>query len=413
MAEARSLTRDADFLKFWAGETISDFGDQITLLAIPLTAVIVLSASPLQMGFLAAAGTLPTALFSLPAGVWVDRLPRRPILIVADVGRALALATIPVAFVLGVLGLPQMYVVAFVAGTFSVFFTIAYQAYLPALVGPGQLVDANGRMNASASVAQMAGPSVAGVLVQLFTAPMPVVVDALSFVASAVGVIAVRRNEPRTPPRARDMRREIVEGFRALLGDPVLRAIVIAAAINVFSYSAAIAIFLLYLSRDVGLEPSVIGIVLGIGGVGALAGAVFASRLSRRVGVGPAFMVAASLLVAGQFVRVAPVEPREAAIATIGAGQFATLVGFSIANVLGPAIRQAMTPPALLGRVNASYRFLVWGTGPLGALFGGAVAQGLGLRSALAIAAAIAGIALIVAMRSPLPTLRSLAPRAA
>jgi Na+/melibiose symporter-like transporter len=243
-------------------------------------------------------------------------------------------------------------------------------------------------MNASSSVAQMAGPSVAGFLVQIFTAPMPVVVDAFSFVASAIGVGLIRRAEPLAARRPRDMRREIVEGFRALLGDPVLRAIVAAAAINVFSYSAALAIFLLYLSRDLGLEPSVIGIVLGIGGIGALSGAVFASRIARRLGVGPAFMVAAALLVAGQIGRVAIDGPREAAIAVVATSQFAILVGFSIANVLGPAIRQALTPPALLGRVNASYRFLVWGTGPLSAVFGGTLAQLLGLRSALLIAGA-------------------------
>jgi MFS family permease len=413
MSERRSLAHDAEFLKLWIGETISDFGDQVTLLAIPLTAVIVLSASPFEMGLLAAAGTLPTALFSLPAGVWVDRLPRRPILIVADVGRALVLATIPIAFVLGVLGLPLLYAVAFAAGTLSVFFVVAYQSYLPALVGPAQLVDANGRMNASSSIAQMAGPSLAGVLVQVFTAPMPVVMDALSFVASAVGVGLIRRPEPAPVRRQRDMRAEIGEGMRALLGHGVLRAIVLAAAINVFCYSAGLAIFLLYLSREVGLEPAVIGLLLGIGSVGALLGALFAGRLARRIGVGPAFVLAATLLVAGQATRVAVVAPREAAIASLAAAQFASLVGFAIANVLGPAIRQALTPPALLGRVNASYRFLVWGTGPLGALFGGTLAQVIGLRPALFIAGCATTIALVLVLRSPLAGLRSLEPRPA
>ena len=413
MSERPSLARDPDFLKLWIGETISDFGDQITLLAIPLTAVIVLSASPFEMGLLAAAGTLPTALFSLPAGVWVDRLPRRPILIAADVGRALVLATIPIAFVLGVLGLPLLYAVAFVAGTLSVFFVVAYQSYLPALVGPTQLVDANGRMNASSSVAQMAGPSLAGVLVQVFTAPMPVVVDALSFVASAVGVVLIRRPEPAPARRQRDMRAEIVEGMRALLGHDVLRAIVLAAGITVFCYSAGLAIFLLYHSREVGLEPSVIGILLGVGSVGALVGALFASRVARRIGVGPTFVFATTLLVAGQVTRAAVIAPREAAIASLAAAQFVALVGFAIANVLGPAIRQALTPPALLGRVNASYRFLVWGTGPLGAVFGGTLAQVIGLRAALLVVGCATIIALVLIVRSPLAGLRVLEPRPA
>ena len=411
MAATRSLTRDGDFLKFWIGETISDFGDQITLLAIPLTAVIVLQASPFEMGLLAAAGTLPTALFSLPAGVWVDRMPRRPILIATDVGRTLVLATVPIAFALGVLAMPQLFVVAFLSGIFSVFFVVAYQAYLPTLVGAPSLVEANGRMNASASVAQMAGPSVAGFLIQVFTAPMPVVVDALSFVASALGVALITRPEPRAVPRRRDMRTEIGEGFRALLGHDVLRAIVIAAAINVFCYSAGLAIFLLYLSREVGLEPSVIGLLLGVGSVGALLGALLASRLARRIGVGAAFTVAAVLLVAGQVTRAAIVSPREAAIISIAAAQFVALVGFAIANVLGPAIRQALSPAALLGRVNASYRFLVWGTGPLGAFTGGSLAQIFGLRAALLAVGFGTLIALAFVLRSPLPGLRDLAPR--
>lgn len=412
MSETLSLSRDPEFLKFWIGETISDFGDQITLLAIPLTAVIVLSASPFEMGLLAAAGTLATALFSLPVGVWVDRLARRPILVIADLGRALVLATIPIAFVFGALGLAHLYVVAFVAGTLSVFFVVAYQSYLPALVGPARLVDANGRMNASSSVAQMAGPSVAGVLVQLFTAPLPVLVDALSFVASAVSVVLIRRPEPAVARRRRDMRAEIGEGIRALLGHDVLRPIVVAAMISVFTYSAGLAIFLLYLSRDMGIEPSVIGVIFGIGSVGALGGALLASRIARRIGVGPAFRLAA-LLFTGQAARAALVEPREAAIASIVAAQFIALFGFAIFNVLGPAIRQALTPPALLGRVNASFRFLVWGTGPLGAVFGGALAQAIGMRPALLIAGAATGLGVIVLLRSPLPGLRSLEARPA
>jgi MFS family permease len=411
MSESRSLTRDPDFVKFWIGETISDFGDQITLLAIPLTAVIVLSASPFEMGLLAAAGTLPTALFSLPAGVWVDRLPRRPILIAADVGRAIVLATVPIAFVAGALGLAQLYTVAFIAGTLSVFFVVAYQSYLPALVRPAQLVDANGRMNASSSVAQMTGPSVAGVLVQLFTAPLPVVIDALSFVASALGVVLIRRAEPPVAPRRRDMRAEIGEGFRALLRHEVLRAITVAGAIIIFLYSAGLAIFLLYLSREVGLEPSVIGVLLAIGSIGALGGAVLASRIAQRMGVGPALMLAFYLFVGGQAARAVVVEPRDAAIASVAVAQFIGLFGIAVANVLNPAIRQALTPRELLGRVNASYRFLAWGTGPLGAVFGGTLAQVVGPRPALVIAGCAMSVGLIVLLRSPLPALRAMEAR--
>ena len=402
----RGIARDRDFLKLWFGETISDFGDQITLLAIPLTAVIVLKASAFEMGILAAVATLPTALFSLVVGVWVDRVPRRRVLIAADIGRALVLATVPVAFVLGVLSLPQLFVVAFLSGTLSVFFVVAYQAYLPALVGREHLVDANGKMNASASLAQLAGPSAAGVLVQLFTAPMPVVVDAVSFLGSVAGLSLIRKPEPLLAPRPRDMRAEIREGLAALLGHPVLRTIVISAALFVLLFSAQLAIFLLYLSRDLRLEPFAIGILLAIGSIGALLGALVASTLARRIGIGPSFVVGAVLAVVWLIGRGLIAEPQGLAVATIAVAQLVGLVGFSIVNVSSPSLRQALTPPHLLGRVNASYRFLVWGTGPIGALLGGTLGELFGLRAAL-LATGIASLAILpILFFSPVPFTR-------
>ena len=405
--------RDGDFLKFWAGETISDFGDQITLLAIPLTAVIVLHASAFEMGLLAAAGTLPIALFSLLAGVWVDRALRRRVLVAADIGRAFALATIPIAFVLGVLTLAQLYVVAFIAGTLSVFFVVAYQAYLPSLVAREQLIVANGRMNASSSLAQLAGPSVAGVLVQVFTAPMPVVVDALSFLASVAGIVSIRRHEPPPVPRARDLRKEIAEGMSALMGHPTLRALVLGNSVIILCYSAQLAIFLLFLSRDVGLDPSVIGVMLAIGGAGSLLGALFAGRIATWLGLGPTFLWAAAVATLAFTVRAAFIEPHELAIAAIATGQFVALFCASLFNVNGPSLRQAMTPPHLLGRVNASYRFVVWGTGPVGAFIGGVLAQSLGAQSALLIAGVGFLGAFPIYLWSPLPRMRTLPARPA
>ena len=408
MAEGQARVFDGDFLRFLVGETVSDLGDQITLVAIPLTAVLALGASPFQMGLLAAAGTLPTPLFSLVAGVWVDRVRRRPVLIAADIGRAIALVTIPIAFVLGALTLIHLYVVAFIAGTLSVFFLVAYQAYLPSLVAREQLVVANGRMNAAASAAQLAGPGVAGVLVQLFTAPMPVVVDALSFLASVVGIASIRRVEPAPTPRPRDVRREIAEGMRALLAHPTLRALVLGNSVIILCYSAQLAIFLLFLARDVALEPSVIGVVLAIGGIGSLLGALFAGRVAQAVGIGPAFIWAAIVATIAFAGRAAFTTPLELAMPAIAAGQFVALFCASIFNVNGPSLRQAMTPPHLLGRVNASYRFIVWGTGPVGALLGGALAQAVGAQGALLIAGVGFLGALPIYMLSPLPHMRTL-----
>ena len=405
---SRGLARDPDFLKLWVGESISDFGDQITLLAIPLTAVIVLKASAFEMGLLTAVEAAPTALFSLLVGVWVDRLPRRRVLIAADIGRALALATVPIAFVLGALGLAQLYVVAFVTGTLSVFFIVAYQAYLPTLVGRERLVDANGKLNASGSLAQLAGPGVAGVLVQVFTAPMPVVVDALSFLASVTGLSLIRRPEPPVTPRPRHMGAEIREGMAALLGQPILRTLVVCASIIILLFSAQTAIFLLYLSRDLGLSPSIIGVLLAVGSVGALAGALLASAVARRIGIGPSFIVGAFLGIGLFIARGLITGPTEVIVILLAATQLVGLFGASLFNVNGPSLRQALTAPHLLGRVNASYRFLVWGTGPFGALIGGALGELFGLRMALLVTGVAALVVFPIMFASPLPRTREI-----
>ena len=402
-----SLWRDGEFLKFWVGQTISDFGDQITLLALPLTAVITLHAGPVEMGVLAAVAAAPTALFSLFAGVWVDRLPRRRILIVADLGRAVLLATVPIAFVLGLLSMTQLYIVGFAVGTLSVFFVVAYQAYLPGLVGRTQLVDANGKMNASGSLAQLAGPGVAGVLVQLFTAPMPVLVDALSFLASVTGLSLIRRMEPLVVARPRDMRAEIREGLSALLRHPVLRTLVAASAIFVLFLSAQTAIFILYLARDLGVDPPLLGLILATGAVGALLGALFASDIARRLGIGPSFILGAVLGTIGLVSRALLFESPEATVATIAAMQFVLFFGVSLFNVNGPSLRQALTPGHLLGRVNASYRFLVWGTGPFGALLGGTLGAVLDLRVVLLVAGLACLTVFPIIVLSPLPHIRT------
>jgi len=407
--EPSPLTGDPEFLKLWTGQTVSDVGDQITLLAIPLTAVIVLHAGPLEMGLLGAVATAPTALLSLPVGVWVDRVPRRQVLLAADGGRATVLASVPVAFALGVLGLPHLYLAAFLTGTLSVFFVVAYQAYLPGLVGRDKLVDANSKMLASASVAQLAGPSVAGVLVQLFTAPMSVVGDAMSFLASFIGLSLTRRPEPPLAPRRRDMVAEIREGLSALLGQPILRTLVICASIFVLLMSAQNAILLLYFSRELGLSPAVIGLILGVGGVGALGGAVLAGPLGRWLGIGPSFIVGAFLAIGGLlFVRGLVGGSTVAIVISLAVGQLIGLFGGSLLSVNGPSLRQALTAAHLLGRVNASYRFLAWGTGPLGALLGGLLGEILGLRSALLITALASLSVLLIAVTSQLPKIREM-----
>src|ERR671931_2484054 len=255
MRSRRSLWRDADFMRLWTAESVSRRGSQVSLLALPLVAITVLHASTFEGGLLSTAEFAPFILVGLPAGVWVDRLRRRPVLIAGDLGRALALASIPVAYWLDVLSIGQLYAVGFVTGVLTVFFDVAYQSYLPSLVEPEQLIEGNAKLEISNSGASIAGPGLAGGLIQLVTAPLAVLADAISFLASAVFVGAIRRREP--PPagdqdraRARGgMRREIAEGLRYVLGHRLLRWIAVTtASANLFS-SMITAILVLYLVR--------------------------------------------------------------------------------------------------------------------------------------------------------------------
>ena len=381
------LLREPDFLRLWAGETISDLGDQITLLALPLTAVITLHATPADMGFLGAAGTAPAALVSLVAGVWVDRLPRRPILIVSDIGRAVALATVPIAFVLGVLSMTQLYLVAFVVGTLSVFFVIAYQSYLPSLVGRERLVDANGKMSASSSISQVAGPGLAGVLVQLFIAPMPIVLDSLSFLASVLGLAMIRRQETRPPVVARrPLVQEIREGLVTVVRHPFLRTLLSCGSLLMLCYTAQLSIFVLFMTRELGLAPTQIGVLLAVGSAGAIVGAIIAAPVARWMGMGPSFVCGAALIVVGCLARGLATGEAPLAMTTLALAQATFSIGWVGWSVNGPALRQAIVPGRLLGRVNATWRFAVWGAGPIGAILGGTLGEFVGLRAAMLIA---------------------------
>src|SRR6266571_4222971 len=269
----RGLWRHPDFVRLWAGQTISQFGTQISQLAIPLTAALVLNASPFEMGLLGAFEFAPFLLLSLFAGVWVDRTARRPVLIVADVGRALLLGSIPAAAFLGILHIEQLYVVGLLTGVLTVFFDVAYQSYLPVLVSREHLVEGNSKLEVSNSVAQIAGPGVAGALVQLITAPLAVLVDALSFIASVISLLLIHAPEP-APERhagsSSSMWSELREGLGVVLDNPLLRSIAGCTGTSNLFGNALQALFVLYLTRDLGLPPAVIGLIYAVAGPGAL-----------------------------------------------------------------------------------------------------------------------------------------------
>ena len=400
------LWRHPDFLRLWSAQTISQFGSQISALALPLAAILVLDASAFEVALLGTIEYLPFLLFALPAGVWVDRLRRKPILVVADLLRSGLLASIPLAYALDALTIWQLYVVGFGTGVCTVFFDVAYQSYLPSLVDRGSLVDGNSKLEISRSGAQLAGPGLAGVLVGAITAPYAILADALSFLASALLVVRIRAEEL-LPERAAkpSMRRELAEGLRYLLGHRFWRPIAITVAISNFFSTLSFSIFLVYLVRDLDLSAQVIGIVLALSNVGWVAGAVAAGRVSDRLGVGPT-LVAAPLLF-GPGLLLIPAAPQSQPIPFIVAGLIVATFGGIVFNVTGISFQQAVVPDRMLGRLNATRRFIVWGVIPLGSLTGGVLASQIGLRNTLWVGAILGSLSFLPILFSPV---RSIGP---
>ena len=408
-----SLLRHRDFVNLWSAETISQFGTQVTFLALPLIAAQILHVSPFEFGLLTTIEFLPFILLSLPAGVWVDRLPRRPILIIGDIGRAISLATIPVAFLFDALTIWHLYAVGFVNGCLTVFFDIAYQAYLPSLVDREDLVEGNSKLETSRSAAQIAGPGTAGFLVGLVTAPFAILLDAISFLVSALFVVAIRRREPPVErptlapgTKGPGMRQEVADGLRYVLRNRYLRAIAACTGSSNFFSNIAFAILVLYLVRDVGLRPEELGIAFSFGAVGFLVGAVLSNRISTRLGVGPAIVLSAFFF--GPGLLLIAVAPPGAELVFIVAGQ--ALIGLSTAvyNITQVSFRQAITPERMQGRMNATMRFIVWGTIPVGSVLSGFLGGVIGLRETILIGAIGSFLPVLPVLLSPVRSLREM-----
>ncbi|HEY7909061.1 MAG TPA: MFS transporter [Thermomicrobiales bacterium] len=398
----------ANFLRLWAGQTISQFGSQITLLALPLTAALTLHATPVEMGILSATETAPFLLVGLFAGVWVDRLRRRPILLIADCARGVLLLAIPLAALLDGLTIGLLYAVAFLVGILTVFFDVAYQSFLPALVGRAHLVEGNSKLEVSRSAAQIAGPGIAGGLVQLITAPIAIVVDATSFLISALFLVFVRVPEPPPAPRiaGRSIWHEIGEGLRVVVGNPMLRGIAGCTATgNLFS-NIVQAVYILYVTRQLGLSAGVIGAIFALGSVGFLVGALLAGRVACRFGLGPTIIGSSLLGCFGTVLIPIADGPVTLAVPLLVAAQFVMAFSNPIYNINQVSLRQAITPDHLLGRMNATMRFIVWGTLPIGALIGGALGGTIGLRPTLVVGAIGEFSAFLWVFFSPVRTLR-------
>src|SRR5918994_428202 len=378
------LWRHADFLKLWSAETISQFGTQVSQLALPFVAIVVLDASPFAVAALGTVEFLPFLLFTLPAGVWVDRLRRRAILIVADYGRAALLFTVPVAYALDALTMAQLYVVGFLVGTFTVFFDVSYQSYLPALVELERIIEGNSKLEVSRTTAQITGPGVAGGLIGLVTAPYAVLLDAISFLGSGLFLTAIRKEEPK-PARAEGtkprMRTELKEGLQYVVHHPLLRPQALCTGTSNFFSNVTFAVFLVYAVRTLDLSAAEIGLIFTIGGPGGLAAARTSQPITGGVGVRRA--AGANWATGGSAAFLVPLAPQDFPHPFLVA--FGLLSSFAIVvyNITQVSLRQAITPERIQGRMNSVMRFLVWGTIPLGSLVGGVLTTFIGLKAPL------------------------------
>ena len=401
------LLRHPDFLKLWTGQSVSLFGSQVTRLALPFTAILTLHATPGQMGILGAVQLAPFLLLGLFVGVWVDRLHRRPILIVADIGRALLLSAIPVMALTHTLRIEYMYAVGFLLGTLELFFDVAYMSFLPSLIGREQLVDGNSMLQMSDSVAQVAGPGLGGALVQVLTAPLAILVDALTFLVSAISIVAIgAREDAVIKDERRNVWSELREGMKLVIGNPLLRAIGGCTATLNLSANALFTVYMLYCTGTLGLKPALIGAIFAVGGLSTVAGTLLASRAAARFGVGP--MLIASPFVIGLASLLIPLAggPPLVAILLLIAAQVLFGIGRPIFDINQLSLRQAITPARLQGRVNASMLFIIWGVIPIGSLLGGLLGTTIGLRPTLTVGAIGMSLAFIWVLFSPIRGLR-------
>jgi len=398
------LLRQAAYRRFFAGRTVSIFGDQVSALAIPLTAILALHASAFEVGLLTSAAWLPDLLFALPAGVWIDTRPhRRAVMIVADVARAALLLVVPVLWWLHVLTVWQLLAVTFLAGTLKVFFDLSSVSFTIALIPREQFAESQSAMMTSSSVAQMAGPSLAGGLVQVFGAPVALIADAVSFLASAVTLRALDVAEPSVEPPTESAAERLRASLAHVFHDRLLRAsLLCTGTINFFNF-VLLAVFILFASRTLGLSASTIGLVLGAGAAGGLVGALIGARVGRLIGRGRAVVLGAVFFPTMLVLFPLAHGPHWLAASLLLAGEFLASVGVVVFDINQNTILALHVPEHMRSRVFGAYRFLNYGTRPVGALLGGALGAWLGLRPTLWIAVAGGMCAALWLIGSPLP----------
>ena len=407
-----SLWQHSDFLKLWTGQTISRLGSVVTRTALPLVALLVLGAGPREMAYLVISSSLGVLLVGLVAGAWVDRLRRRPILIWTDIIRAALLFWVPVAYAIGALRIEQLYAVAFVEACLASLFNSAYPAYVPSLIGTDRVVDANSKLATSSSIAEIGGPGLAGTLVQIAGAPFAILVDAFSFVASAVSLALIRTSEPLRPTRETTTRiaQEIIEGLWAVRRHVVVFPLALRSILGHVFGSFYGVLYSLYLLQELHLDPFLLGIVISAGGVGSLVGSIFASRVIRALGIGPAIIWMA--LGSSALGVLTPLAQGPVLLATLMVF-LPQLIGDGMQTIEGVgeiSLVQGLIPDRILGRANATLEVVSHGIGyPIGALAAAAIAEGIGVRGAIAVGWAGMAASLLFLIFSPLPAVRTAA----
>jgi MFS family permease len=397
------------FVDLWGAATVSTFGSFVTGTALPFTAILLLDASPSAIGILRVAELLPGFLFGLVAGAWVDRLRRKPIMIATDIGRAVLIATVPLAAFQGWLGLGQLYVIAALVSALSVFFDVAYQSFLPSLVKNDELVEANSKLSAAMSVAEASAFSSAGWLIQLLTAPVAMLIDALTFIASA-GLVA-RIREPAlkaesNPAESRpSIASEVVEGLRAVWNQPILRGMVFAGLAQNLAFGLVGTVYLLYVNQEVGFNPGILGMIFAVGGVSSFLGAMIAGRLPR-FGIGAVMVVSLLLAAIGEaFIPLATAANAIGVLFLVGQ-QIVADSALTVYDINQVSLRQAIAPAHVLGRVNASMRVTEFGAVLLGTIIAGYIGETVGLRETLWLGVALSLLAAVALALSPVPAVR-------
>jgi MFS family permease len=403
-ARIPALLQQTQFRRYWSAQTVSMFGDQISAIAIPLAAVLVLHASAADMGYLTALVWLPSLLFGLHAGAWVDRRGRRrATMIGADLGRFALLASVPAAYALHVLTLGQLFAVAFVAGVLSVLFTVSNSALFVAVVPEGRYLEGNSLIYSSRALSFVGGPSLGGLLVQALSAPAAIAADALSFLGSAFFLHRIR---PAEPPADRGGKGAVTAGAKFIAGSPIVRASLVAVAIINFFNLMFSALYLLYAVRDLHISAGLIGLVLGAAAVGSVIGAAVTKRIADRIGVGWAYAAGCGLFTAPLLLVPLAGGPKPLVLGTLFASEFLSGFGVMVLDISVGSIFAAVIPNELRSRVSGAFQAVNYGARPVGALLGGVLGTLIGLRPALWVATAGGVIGFLVLLPSPLPAFR-------